>query len=223
MPFTVEQFFEVFRAYNQAVWPAQWGLTFAGVAAAAGVGGRSTGWSRLSLLLLGALWAWMALAYHLAHFSKINPLAPVFAALFLVAAGIFTWRAVGHAPPRLEPVPGFRGVMGGMLLVYGLVAYPLLGRLLGHEFPAAPGFGLPCPTTIFTLGLLSFVAPWPERRLLVVPVIWAAVGSFGAFALAVPQDYGLIVAFLWGLFLARAGRPVRYAVGRRRPLEEDGR
>jgi hypothetical protein len=29
LPFSAEEFFEVFRAYNLAVWPAQWVLTLA--------------------------------------------------------------------------------------------------------------------------------------------------------------------------------------------------
>ena len=38
-----------------------------------------------------------------------------------------------------------------------LVAYPVLSAMLGREFPEMPTFGLPCPTTIFTLGLLAFL------------------------------------------------------------------
>ncbi|MGH7289138.1 MAG: DUF6064 family protein [Myxococcota bacterium] len=36
MPFTAEQFFAVFRAYNETVWPAQWFLAAAGALALVG-------------------------------------------------------------------------------------------------------------------------------------------------------------------------------------------
>jgi hypothetical protein len=36
-----------------------------------------------------------------------------------------------------------------------MVVYPLLGIRFGHSYPRAPLFGVaPCPTTIFTFGLL---------------------------------------------------------------------
>ena len=56
-----------------------------------------------------------------------------------------------------------------------------------------PLFGVaPCPTTIFTLGLLLLSnASW---RLFVIPLVWSAIGGSAAVLLAVPQDYGLILA-----------------------------
>jgi hypothetical protein len=56
-----------------------------------------------------------------------------------------------------------------------------------------PLFGVaPCPTTIFTLGMLLLSnASW---RLFVIPLFWSAVGGSAALLLAVPQDYGLILA-----------------------------
>lgn len=86
--------------------------------------------------------------------------------------------------------------------MYALILYPLLGHLLGHRYPALPTFGLPCPTTIFTLGLLLFAAPPLPRSAFVVPVLWAGVGSIAAFKLGVLQDLGLMVAGLIGIAAA---------------------
>jgi hypothetical protein len=62
-----------------------------------------------------------------------------------------------------------------------------------------PTFGLPCPTTIFTLGILLFAtAPLP-RSVFAVPLLWAAVGSTAAFRFGIPQDLGLLVAGLISL------------------------
>ncbi len=76
-----------------------------------------------------------------------------------------------------------------------------------HPFPAMPTFSLPCPTTTFTIGLLAFaVAPY-LRSVLVVPILWAVVGTQAAFLLGVPQDLGLGVAGRVGVVLvARARR-----------------
>lgn len=56
-----------------------------------------------------------------------------------------------------------------------------------------PAFGVaPCPTTIFTVGVLM-TGPWRMVRwLLAVPFLWALVGGSAAVLPAVPQDTGLI-------------------------------
>ena len=164
MPFTSDQFFAVFRAYNEAVWPAQWLLAAAGALALGAALSRRPAGGRAAYLLLGALWLWMAVAYHLAFFAAINPAASLFAALFAVAAGLFFRQGLRTAPPRLAVRGGWRRNVGLTLALYGLAVYPLLNPLFGHRFPAAPGFGLPCPTTLFTLGVLSLAPPGPGGR-----------------------------------------------------------
>ncbi len=206
LPFSTAEFFAVFGAYNEAVWPAQWFLSAAGLLALGGVLVRRDFGARFAYALLGALWVWMALAYHLAQFAAINPAARLFAAGFTLGGALFVWRAARPPAPRLELGASLRGVVGLCLAVFGLAVYPLLNPLLGHHYPAAPGFGLPCPTTIFTLGILSFARPHPERYLLVVPVVWAAIGSTAAFTLGVPQDYVLVLAGGWGVVLLLARR-----------------
>jgi Family of unknown function (DUF6064) len=56
-----------------------------------------------------------------------------------------------------------------------------------------PTFGLPCPTTIFTAGLLLLAAPH-SRTLAIVPIVWSVVGGSAAFLLGVSADYALPVA-----------------------------
>jgi hypothetical protein len=91
-------------------------------------------------------------------------------------------------------VRGFDAWAGGALLGYALVVYPLLGWALGHRYPASPTFGLPCPTTIATFGVLIWVRPQPRWWLLIVPLLWAVVGTSAAFSLGIREDLGLLVA-----------------------------
>jgi hypothetical protein len=94
-----------------------------------------------------------------------------------------------------------RRIAGHMLIAYALVGYPLVSAMLGREFPEMPTFGLPCPTTIFTLGMLAFLsAPFP-RYVFVIPIAWALIGSQAAFLLGVYEDLGLLVAGLAGVWL----------------------
>lgn len=194
LPFTVAQFFDVFARYNDGVWPAQWVLDALALAVVVLIvrGQASSGvWISAAL---AALWSWTAFAYHLAYFSAINPAAWVFAVVFLLGALAFAWVGVVRRRLRFALGRGLRAWVGGTLVAFALVVYPLIGWLLGHRYPATPTFGLPCPTMIFTIGTLWLATPPVPRSLFVAPALWAAIGSIAAFALGVYEDAGLLVA-----------------------------
>jgi peptidoglycan/LPS O-acetylase OafA/YrhL len=102
--------------------------------------------------------------------------------------------------------PGWRSAAGVALIVFALVVYPVWSAYAGHRYPATATFGLPCPTTIFTLGVLAFAArPYP-RSPLIVPLLWCFVGAQAAFLLSVPPDLGLIAAAVVGIGLLVTAR-----------------
>jgi hypothetical protein len=199
IPFTVEQFFEVFARYNRAIWPGQFVLVVLAIAAIALVFSKGNSAGRLISLILAFLWAWMGVAYHLLFLAAINPAAPIFGVIFLIEALLFC--AMGLLGGRLQFgfVSTGRTVAGGALVLYALAIYPLLGYLAGHRYPATPTFGAPCPTTIFTLGLIFFLRPPFPRTIAVIPLLWTGVGSIAAFKLGVPQDFGLLAAGVLGI------------------------
>jgi hypothetical protein len=79
--------------------------------------------------------------------------------------------------------------------------------VVGHDYPATPTFGLPCPTTIFTIGMLMLMTPSTPRWLYIAPLLWTLVGSTAAFLLGVYQDLGLVVAGLAGVWAMSRSRP----------------
>jgi hypothetical protein len=206
LPFSAGQFFDLFRQYNEAVWPAQVMLAALAVAAVSLVVFPRDGSGPPAALILAFLWGWLAVAYHLLFFTRINPLAYLFSGVSLAGALLFAWEGAVRRRLRFMWAGGLRGLLGGLLVVYALLVYPLWSVAAGHRYPAAPTFGLPCPTTIFTVGVLAFaVFPCP-RSVFIVPILWCAVGAQAAFLLGVTQDLGLAVAGVIALFLAvRAG------------------
>lgn len=84
IPFTVEQFFAVFHVYNEAVWPAQLLLLALALIAIFLVFTKHPMAGPAVSAILAFLWAWIAVAYHLAFFARINPLAYGFAGLSLI-------------------------------------------------------------------------------------------------------------------------------------------
>lgn len=199
IPFSREQFMAVFVAYNEAVWPAQWLLLGAAVACVALARAGTLRASRAACAILALLWAWMAIAYHWAYFAAINPPAYLFAGLFLVAAGLFAW--AGWRGRIRFSLDSHTAPWGLLLVVIALVGYPIASHWVGHHYPETPTFGLPCPTTIFTLGLLLLcVSPVP-RTVLAIPLLWAAVGTVAAFTFSMYEDFALLFAALLTLLL----------------------
>jgi hypothetical protein len=197
MPFTIEQFFGVFTRYNLDLWPWQIAALLAGIAAVALLW-RETRSSAVAIsLILSAMWLINGIGYHWMYFAQVNPAARLFAAVF-VLQGLLLARVSFTSPDarfrvRTEPASLF----GLVCIAFALLLYPAVGWLVGHRYPAMPMFGVaPCPTTIFTIGVL-LQGPWRQMRwLLVIPGLWAAVGGSASLLLGVPQDYALIATLV---------------------------
>jgi hypothetical protein len=197
LPFTREQFFDLFAAYNAAVWPALVVLWIASaVVSVLLLSSRRPPDRRISALL-AAHWIWSGVAYHAVFFTRINPAAWMFAALFLVQAALFF--GVGVVQGRLSFAPRRNPwtVVAWSLVAYSLL-YPAINAAQHLTWSRMPTFGVPCPTTIFTAGLLMLAnrASW---RLSIIPVIWSVIGGSAASLLGVRADYVLPIA---GLALA---------------------
>jgi len=202
IPFTVEQFFDIFGTYNTAIWPAQVVAYIFGIIALGLALGEKNLFSRIISGILALFWIWMGVFYHTVHFSVINPAARIFG-LFYVLQGV-VFLLIGTILGRLsfrfnyKPLP----ILGGCFILYAMVIYPLLGLGFGHSYPKAPIFGVaPCPTTIFTFGILLWATKPVPGYLLVIPFLWSIVGMSAALNLQVPQDYGLVVAGVLGTTL----------------------
>lgn len=211
LPFTRDQFLAVFAAYNEAVAPLQLVLLTAGIVAVV-LALRPTAWShRVVGVVLAGLWLWMAVQYQWRFFRAINPAATVFAAAFLVEAILLAEYAV-RRELRFRARSASSGEWSGWalaLVVYALAVYPALGWALGHRYPAVPTFGLPCPTTIVTLGLLAWTEERPPLMIMVIPWVWTVVGLSAALQLGMLEDFGLPAALVVSVFgwRAQAQRP----------------
>ena len=206
LPFTTEQFFEVFARYNTAVRPMQVVLLVLALVAAP-LAATRRGW-RAAAFIVAALWAWMAVAYHAAFFTAINPAAYFFAMMFVVEAALIARWAMDKSQDFVHPST-MQIAIATVVFLYALVVYPLIGYLIGERYPAVPTFGVPCPTTIFTFGIFAMLASSLPPSLLAIPIVWAFIGAFAALRLGVPQDLGLLVATLASLISTPALKPLQ--------------
>lgn len=196
MPFTRHEFFDVFARYNLALWPAALGLWIVTAVVVLRYWNGRASPATLSHLL-AFHWAWSGIAYHAAFFTRANPAAWLFAVLFVMQAGLFMRAGALPDRPRSTRFSAHQAV-GSTLIVYAL-AYPALNWMQGHAFPGIATFGVPCPTTILTAGLLISHYQTVRWWLAAIPVGWSIVGGSAAWLLGVRADWMLPVA---GLCLA---------------------
>ncbi len=198
LPFTVEQFLTLFEQYNTAIWPAQILAYVLGVACLALAARQSPVCDRIISAILALLWLWMGVVYHMVYFSHINQAAWAFGAVF--AAQAFVFLVVGVFRHGIAYRFGLNayGLVGGLLFLYAMLIYPLLGASLGHGYPRGPMFGVaPCPATIFTLGLLLWARNGHlPKYVVVIPFIWSVIGFFASLQLGIKEDTGLLIAGL---------------------------
>ena len=202
LPFTADVFFSVFEQYNSAIWPAQIIAYGLGLAAVLLTLRPVSGGGRLIGALLAAAWAWNGAVYHLMHFATINVAAPAFGALFIMQGLLLGWTGAirGKVAFRFRADPF--GWTGLGFMIFAMAVYPLIGWLAGHGWPNAPMFGVaPCPTTIFTMGMLLLTDGRTPLHLVVIPVLWSLIGGTSVWLLNVPEDLALPLAGVGGLCL----------------------
>lgn len=187
-PFTTEQFFGAFEAYNRAVFPGQIVVALLGLVAILLLFSKSQAKSKLIGGFLGLLWLWIGIVYQIAFFAPINPVARVFGGLFVLQGLLIIYNEFkGRLSFSLED--GFKVIMAYFIILFGLVLYPIIGVALGKPLIQTISLGLPCPSVIFTFGLFMLSTTKFPRYLLIVPSLWAVVGLSAAINFGVYQDF----------------------------------
>lgn len=206
LPFTPDQFFELFAQYNRSFWFVAAALWLATSLTLIALRQNRARWSRPLTYLLGAAWMWNAVAYHAFLFTRINPAAWLFAGIFALEAALLVHAARRGSIEHFSSAGPMRVV--GIGLVCYAMGYPILNITLGHAYPATPTFGVPCPTAILTIGLLLAAHRTVPLTLAVIPALWGFIGGSAALVLDVWPDYVLLAGgvLLTAVLLRRAIR-----------------
>lgn len=197
LPFSRDRFLAVFATYNHAIWPWEIVAYVLGIIAVAAFVRQCSAASRIVAGVLALMWGWTGIAYHWLFFAQINRAAFVFGALFVVQGGFLAYAGVIRNQIALQPERGIAAWVGGGLVAYAAILYPLIGLMTGHAYATLPMFGVtPCPVTLFTFGILLFASNRLPRWLLVIPFLWSLIGGSAAVLLGIAQDWLLPVSGL---------------------------
>jgi Family of unknown function (DUF6064) len=200
-PFTAEQFLEVFKNYNQAVFPMQIIFYLISGAVIYFVSNPKSKSDKIISVILAFLWLWMGVVYHIIFFTEINKAAYLFGGLFIIQGILFMVLGIFQNRFSFRFQRDKYTITGIIMVVFALLIYPILGYFFGHIYPSSPTFGLACPTTIFTFGILLFNTKKCPIIILIIPFIWSMIGLMAAFQFGILEDTGLILASLIGTAL----------------------
>ncbi|MCF7885163.1 MAG: DUF6064 family protein [Candidatus Marinimicrobia bacterium] len=196
MPFNVEQFLEVIKNYNLAIGILPVVIAFSlGILAIWELVKKKKHADKLINNILAVFWIWNGAVYHLGFFLKINPAARIFGILFIIQGLLFLY--YGNFTSKLQYTfrKGVYYTIAWVLIVYAILIYNILSPFLGHVYPVAPLFGIaPCPTTIFTLGILIFTNEKMPKVILIVPFIWSLIGGSASILFGIYEDILLLIS-----------------------------
>ena len=203
VPFTREVFLGLFEQYNAAVWPGQLAAYLLGILILLAAIRWHRGNGPLVAAALAAAWVWNGVAYHMVHFTTLVWAAWAFGALFVLQGLLFLVTGVLRDRLAFRFEGGVIGWTGIGMALFAMAAYPLFAVLAGQGWARTPPFGLaPCPTAIFTFGILLLAEPPVPLHLLVIPVLWSIVGGSMAWVLGIPQNLALPAVAVLAIVLA---------------------
>jgi hypothetical protein len=208
----------ILQLYNTGIFPMQVVSLIVAIALTCLVSARPG--TKASIMMKGYLsftYAWIVGVYYLlfgqSSFSIGRLINSVLFSLVAVAfaADIF----VGRTEFGLPKEKGKRYITF-TLVVLALVVYPLLDWALGHPYPEVLMFGVvPCPTIIFSIGLLAAAAPKVDKTvyiLLLLPGLGFGISGpilfdfFVDFLLLGVGIYGLVVLVSNWRLIGKPGR-----------------
>lgn len=190
----LEAFLQLLARYNAAVWPLQLVAYALGLAAVVLAHRGTRASSRLVAAVLAVLWAWVGVAFNWTYFRGVSRTGAAMAVLFVLEALLLVAAGVASDRMRFAARSGARGIAGAVMALYAMVGYPVVELALGRGYPRTLPFGMvPCPTAVFTLGLLLWARPRAPWFVVVIPIAYALAGVVPA-AMGIVEDAGLVAA-----------------------------
>lgn len=181
--FSPRTYYRLFELYNAAIWPAQICALALGVAILALIRRGGAGAPRWTLTILAGCWIFIGWAFHWNRYATINWAATYVAAGFALEALLLLWAAWRW---RLSFTP--RTHLGLGVVVFALLAQPLIGPLLGRDWAQIELFGIsPDPNAIATLGVLALITGRAAWVLWIIPLLWCAFTSVTLWTMEAPD------------------------------------
>ena len=200
LSFSVEDFLSVLVPFNTTIWPLQI-VVYLLVMASLFFSFKSYKYAQKIVLgILSVLWLFNGIVFSLIFWSTSHYFGYVFGISCIVQGLIFLF-GLKRLGLSTRAAGSIYSIIGIIFVLYAAIGYQVFGHFLGHIYPKFFPVGLvPCPTTIFTFGILLIMSEKIPARYYIIPLIIAFGGFFAAFN-GIYEDIGLIISGLLGTYL----------------------
>jgi hypothetical protein len=200
MDFQLKTFLEVLERYNNEIWPLQIvAIVMAFIIFFISIKPIKFS-SKVISAILAFYWLWTGIVFSLFYWSQNYKPAYIFGILFIIQGVLFVYSGVIKSELAFSYKPNFTTNLGTVFIIYSLIGYPIFGYFLAHRYPQFFPFGLvPCPTNVFTFGILLWTIKKIPKYLLVIPLFWAICGIV-PISVSIYEDIGMILSGIIGTY-----------------------
>jgi hypothetical protein len=132
-PFTVEEFLNVFKSYNESIFPFQIIFYLIAFFSISLIFKQYEINSKIISAFLSFFWLWIGIVYHLLFFTSINKAAYFFGGLFIMQSVLFGIYGIMKGSITFEYQHNIYNYIGIIFIVYAIIIYPILGYSFGHN------------------------------------------------------------------------------------------
>ena len=200
LSFSLEEFLLVLESYNLDIWPLQI-IAYVLILIILFVSLKPAKYSsKIILAVLSFFWLFNGIVFCFIYWAPSHIFGYIFGIFCTVQGLLFLYSLIRSdiiiAPPNKTYL-----LIGMLFFLYSMIGYQLFGYYLDHIYPKFFPVGLvPCPTTIFTLGLLIIINTKIPIKYIAIPLIISLGGLLAAYN-GIYEDIGLIILGAWGTIL----------------------
>lgn len=200
MEITLEQLMNAISQSNETIWPFQYvalALSFLGVYLAFRKS-KTSDWTIVGIMIF--FYLWNALVFWLPMAKEGFTTGYVFMVIFFFESGYLLYAGLKENL-SFHFKSSVTAIIGLVIIAYGLIFYPIVGLLIGRQYPAlifSPLFS--CPLNIWVMGMFLLTEKPLPRCLVMVPFVWGLIGFFFV-VIGLYEDIVLILMNILGAIL----------------------
>jgi len=200
LSFSIEEFLLVLESYNLAIWPFQI-FAYVLVILALYFSFKPTKYSQKIVLgILSFLWLFTGIVFCFFYWAPSHIFGYIFGTFCVLQGSLFLY-SISRSDITIGPTNKTDTIIGILFILYAIIGYQIFGYYLGHIYPKFFAVGLvPCPTTIFTIGIFLIILKKIPIKYLVIPLV-ISLGGFLAAYNGIYEDIGLIIVGIIGTIL----------------------
>jgi hypothetical protein len=200
LSFSLEEFLVVLESYNLDIWPLQI-ITYALILLVLFISLKPTKYSpKIILAALSFFWLSTGIVFCFIYWAPSHIFGYIFG-ICCTAQGLLFLYSLIKSDITITSPDKTNMLIGILFILYAMIGYQILGYYLDHIYPKFFAVGLvPCPTTIFTLGLFVIINTKIPIKYVAIPFV-ISLGGFLAAYNGIYEDIGLIILGVWGSIL----------------------